>query len=280
MIGIIGSGKLGVSLGRYFKKGGFSISGVSGIDPKEVEIASEMIGTRSIFSVKKLLISSKIVMVAVPDDQIGRVWEEIKGKELEGKLVFHTSGTLSSKVFKGAEKYGVRVASLHPMMTFSDRMTEIQRMREMTIALEGECRELEEIIKMLGNNYFKVAAKTKVRYHLGGVYACNLLLPMVSRGIENLMMCGLKEGEAKTVLMPLIEKTIDNIKLKGVKGAVSGPLERGDIGTIEKHLECQDRRERKLYIEGSKELLKILDRRNQKIEKLLGDEDEKYSCNI
>jgi predicted short-subunit dehydrogenase-like oxidoreductase (DUF2520 family) len=166
------------------------------------------------------------------------------------------------------------------MMTFSDRKTEILRMKSMTIALEGDCRELEKMVKVLGNKNFKVDAKSKVRYHLGGVYACNLLLPMVSRGIENLRMCGLKEEEAKAVLMPLIEKTIDNIKLKGVRESVSGPLERGDIGTIEKHLECQESRERKLYIEGSKELLKILDRRDEKIEKLLGDEDEKYSCNI
>lgn len=280
MIGIIGSGKLGVSLGRYFKNGGFSISGIYGIDLKGARKGSEMIGTRNFSSVKKLLTSSKMVMVAVPDDQISRVWEEIKGKEISGKVVFHTSGTLSSTIFKGAERYGARVASLHPMMTFSDRNTEIQRMKSMTIALEGECRELEEIIKVLGNNCFKVDAQSKVRYHLGGVYACNLILPMVSRGIANLMMCGLKEEEAKTILMPLIEKTVDNIRLKGVRGAVSGPLERGDIGTIEKHLECQDIRERKLYIEGSKELQKILDRRDEKIEKLLGDEDEKYSCNI
>lgn len=280
MIGIIGSGKLGVSLGRYFKSRGSCVSGIYGIDPEETEEGSKMIGTRCFSSVKKLLTSSKVVMVAVPDDQVGRVWEEIKGKEVAGRVVFHTSGTLSSMIFKDAEKYGVRAASLHPMMTFSDRNTEIQRMRGMTIALEGECRELEGIVKKLGNKYFVVDAQSKVRYHLGGVYACNLLLPMVSRGIENLKMCGLKEEEARAILMPLIEKTIDNIKLKGVRGAVSGPLERGDAGTIEKHLECQDVRERKLYIEGSRELLKILDRRDEKIEKLLGDENEKYSCNI
>ena len=280
MIGIIGSGKLGVSLGRYFKESGICITGIYGIDLKEADFGSQMIGTTHFSSLDKLLISSKLIMIAVPDDQIGRVWEEIKERGVEGRVVFHTSGTLSSTVFKGAERYGVKAASLHPMMTFSDRNTEIEKMKGMTIAIEGECKELEKLIRGTGNKYFKVDAKMKVRYHLGGVYACNLLIPMVSRGIENLKMCGMNEEQVKEVLMPLIEKTIENINLKGVQGAVSGPLERGDAGTIEKHLKCQNQEERKLYIEGSKELLRILDRKDERIEKLLGDEDEKYSRNI
>lgn len=280
MIGIIGSGKLGVSLGRYFKVGGECISGIYGIDLKEAATASQMLEATHFPSLEELLISSKIVMVAVPDDQIGRVWEEIRGKKIDGKVIFHTSGTLSSSIFKGADSYGVKAASFHPMMTFSDRNTEVERMKGMTIAIEGECEELEKVVRSLGNNYFKVDAHMKVRYHLGGVYACNLLIPMISRGIENLKMCGLGEDQVKEILMPLIEKTIDNINLKGIKGAVSGPLERGDAGTIEKHLECQSSEERKLYIEGSKELLRILDRRDERMKKLLGDDDEKYSYNI
>ena len=280
MIGIIGSGKLGVSLGRYFKSGGNCISGIYEIDVKEAATGAQMLGTNQFSSLDKLLISSKVVMVAVPDDQIEGVWEELREGEVDGKTIFHTSGTLSSSVFKGAESYGVKAASLHPMMTFSDRNTEIEKMRGMAIAIEGECEEVEKLVMGMGNNYFKVSAQMKVRYHLGGVYACNLLLPMISRGIENLRMCGLDEGHVKEILMPLIEKTIDNINLKGIKGAVSGPLERGDAGTIEKHLKCQSRDERKLYVEGSKELLRILERRDERIERLLEGEDEKYSCNI
>ena len=87
MFGIIGSGKLGVSMGRYMKEKGIPISGIYSLDTKESEADSKMLGIKSFSSTDKLLTSSKIVMIAVPDDSISQVWKEIKGKKIRGKEV-------------------------------------------------------------------------------------------------------------------------------------------------------------------------------------------------
>jgi len=267
LVGIIGSGKVGISMGRYLKKNGIKLDGFYDIHSERSTFHSIKLGVKRFSSIKELLISSKVIMIAVPDDEIIRVWEEVKGEEIEGKTIFHTSGSLSSEVFSGGEK--TFTASLHPMMTFSGEETDICEMERMTLALEGDAPLLEEVLTTLGNNYFKISKEDKVRYHLGGVYTSNLLIPMITRGIENLKLCGLEGEQIKKILLPLMEKTIENIYEKGSRKAVTGPVERGDVKTIKKHLKCQEDYERGLYIEGSKELLRILGREDKKIEGLL-----------
>lgn len=271
MIGVIGCGKVGLSFSRYLKKNGIEVSGFYDTDIKKAVFCGQDLKVEVFPSIQKLLVSSKIIMVTVPDDNIIKVWKSIKGLNLEGKTIFHTSGSLSTDVF--SESRNCFTASLHPMMTFLGEEEDTVKMKEITFAYEGDAPLLEEILINLGNSYFKVAKKDKVRYHLAGVYASNILIPVITRGIENLRSCGLETNKAREILLPLVEKTIENIYIKGSREAVTGPIERGDIKTIEKHLRCQSKHERALYIEGSRELLKILERKDKKIEELL----EEYS---
>ncbi|OQY41829.1 MAG: hypothetical protein B6227_04025 [Fusobacteriia bacterium 4572_74] len=249
-IGIIGTGRLGISLGRYLR--------YRKISSKENVIDLSRLGWRSFESYAEIAAQSDIILITVPDDEIINVWNKLSKENIEGRCVIHTSGALSSEIFSDAKGLGAEAASLHPMMTFSSIDTEIKSMEEMSLVLEGNSPQAKKLIEGLGNKYFSVEKKFKIRYHLAGVYASNLIIPMIHRGIDNLQRCGFSEKEAKNILLPLVERTVENIGEKGIKDSVTGPLHRGDLNTLKGHLNSQEVWERDLYLAGSRELLKII----------------------
>ncbi|WP_425364870.1 DUF2520 domain-containing protein [Ilyobacter polytropus] len=164
--------------------------------------------------------------------------------------------------------------SIHPMMTFAGGDTEIEKMEKMPLTIEGDLEKFKYFLEKLPNNKFAISPDKKVNYHLAGVFASNLLISVIHRAIENIEKSGLEAG--KEIIFPIIEKTIENIKEKGTSRSITGPLERGDIDTILKHLEVQHGVEKKLYKAASLELLEILkdnDRDYSEIKKLLEEEE-------
>jgi predicted short-subunit dehydrogenase-like oxidoreductase (DUF2520 family) len=270
-IGIIGTGRVGISLGRYLRYRNFSISGYLNRERKENVIDLSKLGWRSFESYAEIAARSDLILIAVPDDEIIDVWNKLSKENIGGRCVIHTSGAVSSEIFYNAKELGVETASLHPMMTFSGTDTAIRRMEEMSLVLEGDSPRAKKIIEGLGNRYFSVEKKFKMRYHLAGVYASNLIIPMIHRGIENLQRCGFSEKEAKDILLPLVEKTVENIREGGIKDSITGPLQRGDLNTLRGHLNSQERWEQDLYLAGSRELLKIIGG-NKEIEGILEEE--------
>ncbi|WP_028855772.1 Rossmann-like and DUF2520 domain-containing protein [Psychrilyobacter atlanticus] len=269
-IGIIGAGRVGISLGKYLRYRNFSISGYLKRERKENVIDPSKLGWESFESYTEIVEQSDIILIAVPDDEIIDVWNKLSRENIEGRCVIHTSGAVSSEIFCNAEELGAEAASLHPMMTFSDIDTPMSRMEEMSLVLEGDSPQAKKIVEGLGNKCFSVEKKFKMRYHLAGVYASNLIVPMIHRGIDNLQKCGFSEKEAKDILLPLVEKTVENIGEKGIKDSITGPLQRGDLNTLRGHLNSQERWERDLYLAGSRELLKIIGE-NKEIEGILED---------
>jgi len=267
-IGIIGTGRVGISLGRYLRYRNFSISGYLNRKRKENIIDLSKLEWRPFESYAEIAARSDIILIAVSDDEIIDVWNKLSKENIGGRCVIHTSGAVSSEIFSDAKELGAEAASLHPMMTFSGIDTAMSRMEEMSLVLEGDSPQAKKLIEGLGNKYFSVEKKFKMRYHLAGVYASNLIIPMIHRGIDNLQRCGFSEKEAKNILLPLIEKTVENIGKKGIKDSVTGPLQRGDLNTLKGHLNSQERWERDLYLAGSRELLKIIGG-NKEIEGIL-----------
>lgn len=278
-IGIVGAGRVGVSLGRYLRYRNFSISGYLRRERRENIIDLSKLGWRSFESYTEVVERSDIILIAVPDDEIINVWNELSRENIGGRCVIHTSGAVSSEIFFNAKELGVETASLHPMMTFPDTDTALSRMKEMSLVLEGDSARANKLVQRLKNKYFNVEKKFKMRYHLAGVYASNLIVPMIHRGIDNLQRCGFSEKEAKDILLPLVKKTVENIGENGVEDSITGPLQRGDLNTLRGHLNSQERWECDLYLAGSRELLKIIGG-NKEIECILEGKDEKHCSNI
>lgn len=260
-ISFIGAGRTGLSLGRYFSNRGLEIAGYFDTVKSEGSRAAALTGSLHFKSYREVLDASDAIFITVPDEVIEPAWNELVANNISDKLIAHISGALSTEVFKGAEERNCRTISVHPMMTFPSGDTGIEKMEKMPLTIEGDLENFGWLLDELPNKKFRVSPDKKVNYHLAGVFASNLLIPVIHRALKNIEKAGLEMGEE--IIFPIIEKTVENIKEKGCSQAATGPLERGDIKTISKHLEVQDGIEKELYVAASLELIDILKDRDK-----------------
>ena len=173
-IGIIGAGKVGCSVGKYLqendalRKAGYHITGYAGRRKESVEEAATFTGTTPFYLLSELVKKNDIVCVATPDSQIKTVWEELCKFSLEGKIVCHFSGSLSSDLFTGREKKGVSACSVHPMYAFSNRFTSYEQLNTVKLTIEGDPEAVavfREIWNLCGNETGVVSTEKKMQYH-------------------------------------------------------------------------------------------------------------------
>lgn len=272
-ISFIGAGKIGVSLGRYFESRGLKVAGYFDSIKSFSETAAAATESVSFENYGEVIDESDVIFATVPDGIIKSVWENLLNDGVKDKMIVHTSGAMSSQIFSGASERNCKVMSIHPMMTFAGGDTEIEKMESMPLTIEGDLEEFDSFLDKLPNNKFIISPDKKVNYHLAGVFASNLLISVIHRALENIEKSGLEMGEE--IIFPIIQKTVENIKEKGISKSVTGPLERGDIDTILKHLEVQHGVGKSLYVAASLELLEILKDRERdysEIKKLLEEE--------
>ena len=260
-IGFIGAGKVGVSLGKYFLDGGLHVSGYYSRSWSSSEAASNFIGVPSM-RMEELVECSDIIFITVNDDQLRSVWEEVSKLKVAEKIFVHASGSVSSEIIQAP---GVYSYSLHPMYPFSDKFTAYKNLGSAVFSIEGheeKIDDVKEILEGLGSKVFKLSKEKKALYHLSNVMVSNLVLALLHKGIGYLELCGVDRETAKEALLPLINSNIDNISKKSFEDSLTGPVERGDISTVEKHLKVIPDLDASLYSNLSKELLEIAKRKN------------------
>jgi predicted short-subunit dehydrogenase-like oxidoreductase (DUF2520 family) len=106
---------------------------------------------------------------------------------------------------------------------------------------------MKKFLETLGNTVFIIEENKKILYHLSNVMVSNLVLSLINKGCNILSECGLQPSDALSALMPLIENNLNNLKTKGFISSLTGPIERGDIETISKHLEVIPQKDIELY---------------------------------
>lgn len=259
-LGFIGAGKVGVSLGAYFRSKGFDVTGYVSRNPESARRAA-LITSTGCFSLKELAAKCRMIWITSPDDEIERAWNELAQYELTGKLICHTSGAKDSGVFSGIAAKGAFGYSVHPMHAFADKTGSIDGLDKTCFTLEGDpayFQLFQQLFSKLGNKLYIIDRRHKPRYHLANVMATNLVLALLSLGSEYLSQCGSFGDEPLEALMPMIENNFDNLKRNGLIHALTGPVERNDPGTVMKHLDVlAPTDDACLYQELSKKLLKL-----------------------
>lgn len=259
-IGFIGSGKVGFSLGRYLKENNFDVIGYFSKSVDSIKGAAKFTGTKEFYSLKEILLESDILFITTTDSEIESVWENLKKLSIKNKIICHCSGALSSAIFKGRENYNVFGYSVHPLFPIKDKYESYKSLKEAVFAIEGDETHLNIIIAMfssIGNKVKEIDKKDKVKYHKSAVLVSNLVLALISIGVEELEGLGFSNDEALDSLYPLIKNNIENIKEKGLKEALTGPVERGDLDIVKKHLDCSEDENKMIYKLLSKKLLEI-----------------------
>jgi predicted short-subunit dehydrogenase-like oxidoreductase (DUF2520 family) len=200
------------------------------------------------------LFGADVILIAVPDRAIESVARKLavvaaglprqnlqaRGgvkPPLRGTIVLHTSGSLSHAVLAPLRKQGAAIGAMHPMQTFGRGAR--TRLDGVVFGLDGDARALRmarRIVRSLGGIPVKVKPQRKVIYHLAGAFAAPHLLAVLETGVRILMHAGYSRRQATHALCFMAQQNIANLERYGSRKAWTGPLPRGDWGTVEKHL--------------------------------------------
>lgn len=257
-VGFIGAGKMGFSLGKYLASGGAELSGYSSRTPASAEEAAAFTGSRAFSGPSSLIQASDLVFLTVPDDALVPVWGTLRGLDLKGRILCHTSGSQTSLIFKGIEGTGAEGASLHPLMAIPDKLLSYPLLGEAVFSLEGgdgAVSSIRGLLFPLGNLVLPIDPSAKTLYHAAAAIVSNLSVALAQAGEDIFTACGLSEGASG--LFALMLANAGSIKRLGPVAALTGPVERLDTGTVGEHLRVLAGEDKELYRTLSKRLVRI-----------------------
>jgi predicted short-subunit dehydrogenase-like oxidoreductase (DUF2520 family) len=184
-------------------------------------------------------LASDLVWITVPDDAIvATALQLARTQDWKGKIVFHSSGALTSDDLAPLREQGAKVASLHPGMTFVRGPA--PRMSGVAFAVEGDpaaVRVAKRIVRDLGGTTYAIDKRNKVLYHAFGSFASPLVVALMASLERVAKAAGIRPGDVKTMMVPLLRQTLQNYLQHDAASAFSGPLVRGDVATVRRHLE-------------------------------------------
>ena len=240
---IIGPGRVGVALGALAFQRGYAVAGLGGRNRARLEEAAQQMGAPRIGMPQEVAGLGRTVILAVSDDAIEHVCEEIAeaGAFAAGAVVAHCSGVLDSAVLRSAqERCGCTIASIHPLQTFPTVQAALERLPGTVWFAEGEetaLATLEHLVSLLGAaSVVRLAAGGKAAYHAAAVLASNGLVTLLDAALGAGEQAGLSRVLTAPAFRPLIQATLANVDALGTEAALTGPIARGDIGSIRRHL--------------------------------------------
>lgn len=259
-IGFIGAGKVGCSLGKYFSIHGVTVTGYFSRTAASAKDATQFTNSNYYSSQKELIADSDVLFLTVTDEAISSVWESIKGAALAGKIICHCSGSLSSGIFSDILNFGAYGYSIHPLCAIPNKTTSYQDLAHTLFTLEGDAAHLQDMkdfLETLGNEVQIIATEKKAKYHTAAVFASNHVVALAQVAIDLLMQCGFSGDHALAAIRPLMQGNVAHIVADGPVSSLTGPVERNDVTTIQRHLNSLPPQYKTLYQELTKVLVEI-----------------------
>lgn len=273
MISFIGAGKVGTSLGVYFKRKGCDIAGYYSRTRQHALTASSLTNSEAFVNIEELLQKSSMVWITVTDDALESVAKEIAEMNIPTHITafVHTSGVQTSEILKSIEKKGFPTYSIHPLMAFSTVEESVEQLGEAYFTLESATKQpfkyeneesLDSFLAIVGNKTLVIETKKKELYHCAASVLSNYLVTLLNVAYEMFEESGMSKSEIKKATFPLLKSTLNNIEAHELMSdALTGAIKRGDKTTIIKHLEALENympSKSSLYKELGRETMEML----------------------
>jgi predicted short-subunit dehydrogenase-like oxidoreductase (DUF2520 family) len=238
VIGVVGAGAVGTALGLALQRAGWPVRAVASRDPQRRQRFTDLVdGSRGFAEATALLDEVELILVAVPDDAIPAVAGGLR--MYSGQAMVHTSGALDAAVLAPAMAAGTQIGSFHPLVAFADTERAVAALHGATVAIEGDDQLADLLARMaeaIGAVPVRLAPGSKSAYHAAAVLAAGGFVALLDSIAELGRVAGLDEAGSLTIYGPLIEQTLGNARALGIRAALTGPITRGDQGTLEAHL--------------------------------------------
>lgn len=266
-IGFIGAGKVGTSLGMLFVEGSIQVTGYYSRHQESAKEAADFTGTTLYKDISQLVKESDAIFVTVTDAEITNVYNQLIEIGIEGKSICHCSGAMTAQeAFPGIKEKGAFGYSIHPLFPVSSKFTSYKEMTDAFFCIEGDDNQIQNWINLFNNMGLKTRkldTKNKVMYHEACAISSNLVCGLLQESLELLDECGFTREDALAALTPLVMSNIKNCLKQGPENVLTGPVDRADGKTVQKHLDAlQTREEKQMYSAVSVKLVEMAKRRH------------------
>jgi predicted short-subunit dehydrogenase-like oxidoreductase (DUF2520 family) len=239
-IAIVGAGNLGSALAVALRRSGYVVNAIVARRGRQSvgrakKLARE-VGASLVFDPAG--VRADVVWFCVPDSQIAlaAAWfaQDLEWKD---KTALHSSGVLTSDELSILRRNGAAVGSVHPLMTFVPGSR--PSLAGVAFAIEGDAKAVrvaERIVRNLAGHAYPIRKTDKAAYHAWAAFTSPLMTALLAAGEEVARLAGVSRKEARTRAVPILLQTLANYASFGAAGAFSGPVIRGDVDTIKRHL--------------------------------------------
>ncbi len=237
-LGFIGAGRTATALALGLAKAGYRVTATASRSMASAQaLAQKVPGCRALAHPADVIQECDVVLLTVPDDAIASVAGALSWRPGQGAV--HCSGTLSLDVLAPARERGALVGALHPLQTFATRETSNYGLTGCTFAIEGDGelgRWLDEMVQRMEGHSIHLQPNDRPLYHASAVMSCGYVATLLESACALWETMGFSLEEAVKALLPLTRGTLDNVEAQGAREAATGPIMRGDTGTVRGHL--------------------------------------------
>lgn len=240
-LSFVGAGRLGTALSVALDGAGYRVVAVASRSERSAAALAERLPAATVYTLDGLPARADVVFLTVPDGAIERVAETLPWRD--GQAVVHTSGAHDLSVLGGATRHGALAGCLHPLQSFPGEAGEAgepgERFREITCGVEAAeplGGLLEAMASDLGARSVRLEGVDRAAYHASAVLASNDIVALAAAAGRAWEIAGLAPGDAGAALAPLMRGAVENVARLPLEQALTGPLARGDVETVERHL--------------------------------------------
>lgn len=239
-IGIIGAGKVGAVLGAALRGAGHAVVGVSAVSQASLDRAELLLPGVPVLEIPEIVERAELVILAVPDDALPELVAGLgaMGAWQVGQLVAHTSGRHGLAVLAPVKAAGGIPLALHPSMTFTGLSLDLNRLIDSSFGVTAEPAMLpiaQALVVEMGAEPVVIAEADRVLYHAALAHSANHMVTLVAQAASVLSDIGVEAPNQ--LLGPLLRASLENALASG-ESALTGPVARGDAGTVEAHTQA------------------------------------------
>ena len=237
-IAFIGAGRVGTALGMAFARAGWRVMAVASRDEEHRRRFQEHVaGARAFADAHAVLDEAELIFLTVPDDAVAGAAASLQ--LYSGQALVHTSGALPASVLAPAQAAGTSIGSFHPLVSFAQLDQAVADLRGATVAVEGDeslLPLLAELAESIGAQPVTLPEGGKSAYHAAAMMAAGGVIGLFDAIAQVAVLAGLDERTAVAVYAPLARQALANAERLGIDQALTGPLLRGDVGTVRGHI--------------------------------------------
>ena len=246
---IMGAGVVGTALAARLVRAGIPVTGLHGRQIELSDAARAISGVvASTGDIPPIMSESDVVIISVRDERVPEVAERLVREKLlrREQVLLHTSGANAAKnVLKTARPHVRAVGTLHPLVSFADPRVAVEGLHDVAFGIEGDepaRQAAKRIVRALGARAVFLEADNLPLYHAGAVLASNYVVALADMAQTLLVRAGVPQEQALPALIPLLSSVVANLAQLGLPGALTGPVERGDVSSVEQHLRILESR--------------------------------------